>query len=52
MLGMIGLFGGLALLIYLTMKGMNLLIAAPLTALLVGVLNGFLIFPNWLKKVQ
>ena len=33
MLGMIGLFGGLALLIYLTMKGMNLLIAAPLSAL-------------------
>ncbi|MFJ5769293.1 GntP family permease [Psychrobacillus sp. NPDC093180] len=46
MLGMIGLFGGLALLIYLTMKGMNLLIAAPLTALLVGILNGLPLFPQ------
>ena len=46
MLGMIGLFGGLALLIYLTMRGMNLLIAAPLTALLVGLLNGLPIFPQ------
>ncbi|MGG4492066.1 GntP family permease [Metabacillus idriensis] len=46
MLGLIGLFGGLALLIYLTMKGMNLLIAAPLTALLVGILNGLPLFPQ------
>ncbi|GGA23121.1 GntP family permease [Psychrobacillus lasiicapitis] len=46
MLGMIGLFGGLALLIYLTMKGMNLLIAAPLMALLVAILNGLPIFPQ------
>ncbi len=46
MLGAIGLFGGLALLIYLTMKGMNLLIAAPLTALFVAVLNGLPIFPQ------
>ena len=46
MLGMIGMFGGLALLIYLTMKGMNLLIAAPLTALLVAVFNGLPIFPQ------
>lgn len=50
MLGFIGLFGGLALLIYLTMKGMNLLIAAPLTALLVGVLNGLPLFPQLVEK--
>ena len=46
MLGMIGLFGGLALLIYLTMKGMNLLIAAPLSALVVALLSGFPLFPQ------
>ena len=46
MLGMIGLIGGLALLIYLTMRGMNLLIAAPLTALFVAILNGLPIFPQ------
>lgn len=46
MLGMIGLFGGLALLIYLTMRGMNLLIAAPLSALFVAVLSGLPLFPQ------
>ncbi|MCM3316905.1 SLC13 family permease [Rummeliibacillus stabekisii] len=46
MLGMIGLFGGLALLIFLTMKGMNLLIVAPITALIVGLLNGLPLFPQ------
>lgn len=46
MLGMIGLFGGLALLMYLTMRGMNLLIAAPLCAMLVGILNGLPLFPQ------
>lgn len=45
-IGMVGMFGGLALLIYLTMKGMNLLIAAPLTALVVAVFNGLPIFPQ------
>ncbi|MCM3357967.1 MULTISPECIES: SLC13 family permease [unclassified Psychrobacillus] len=50
MLGFIGLFGGLALLIYLTMKGMNLLIAAPLTALFVGVFNGLPLFPQLVEK--
>ncbi|MEK3973544.1 MULTISPECIES: GntP family permease [unclassified Psychrobacillus] len=50
MLGLIGLFGGLALLIYLTMKGMNLLIAAPLTALLVGVFNGLPLFPQLVEE--
>ena len=46
MLSMIGLIGGLALLMYLTMKGVNLLIAAPLTALLVALLSGVAIFPQ------
>lgn len=46
MLGMIGMFGGLILLIILTMRGMNLLIAAPLTALFVALLNGLPLFPQ------
>jgi H+/gluconate symporter-like permease len=45
-LGFIGLFGGLALLITLTMRGMNLLIAAPLSALFVTILNGLPLFPQ------
>lgn len=45
-LGFIGLLGGLALLIYLTMKGMNLLIVAPLSALFVAVLSGLPLFPQ------
>ncbi|MGG1400961.1 SLC13 family permease [Bacillus salipaludis] len=45
-LGFIGLFGGLALLIYLTMRGMNLLIGAPLSALFVTILNGLPLFPQ------
>jgi H+/gluconate symporter-like permease len=46
MLSMIGLIGGLALLIYLTMKGMNLLVAGPLCALFVAVLSGLPLFPQ------
>jgi H+/gluconate symporter-like permease len=46
MLSMIGLIGGLLLLIYLTMKGMNLLIAGPLCALFVAVLSGLPLFPQ------
>jgi len=46
MLGFIGMFGGLILLIVLTMRGMNLLIAAPLTALFVAILNGLPLFPQ------
>ncbi|MBL3645761.1 GntP family permease [Bacillus sp. RHFB] len=46
MLSMIGLLGGLALLIILTMKGMNLLIAAPLSAIFVALLNGLPLFPQ------
>ncbi|MBD1380203.1 GntP family permease [Metabacillus arenae] len=46
MLSMIGLIGGLALLIYLTMRGMNLLVAGPLCALFVAVLSGLPLFPQ------
>ena len=40
LLSMIGLIGGLALLIVLTMKGVNILIAGPISALLVAVTSG------------
>ncbi|WP_338788896.1 GntP family permease [Metabacillus sp. FJAT-53654] len=46
MLSMIGLVGGLALLIYLTMKGMNLLVAGPLCALFVAIFSGLPLFPQ------
>ncbi|MCA1032448.1 GntP family permease [Bacillus timonensis] len=46
MLSMIGLIGGLALLIFLTMRGMNLLVAGPLCALFVAVLSGIPLFPQ------
>ncbi|MDQ0337917.1 H+/gluconate symporter-like permease [Caldalkalibacillus uzonensis] len=46
MLSMIGLIGGLALLILLTMRGMNLLIAAPLCALFLAVFSGIPLFPQ------
>jgi H+/gluconate symporter-like permease len=46
MLSMIGLFGGLILLITLTMRGLNLLIAAPLAAFFVALLSGMPIFPQ------
>jgi H+/gluconate symporter-like permease len=46
MLSMIGLIGGLALLIFLTMRGMNLLVVGPLSALFVAVLSGMEIFPQ------
>ncbi|GGH79869.1 H+/gluconate symporter-like permease [Pullulanibacillus pueri] len=49
-LGFIGLLGGLALLIYLTMRGMNLFIVAPLSALFVGVLSGLPLFPQLAEK--
>ncbi|MEM0909672.1 MAG: GntP family permease, partial [Pseudomonadota bacterium] len=44
MLSLIGLIGGLALLIILTIRGMNLFIAAPLCAALVGITNGMPFF--------
>jgi len=46
MLSMIGLIGGLILLIYLTMRGLNLFIVAPLCALFVAVLSGLPLFPQ------
>jgi H+/gluconate symporter-like permease len=46
MISMIGLLGGLALLIVLTMRGMNLLIVAPISALFVALLNGLPLFPQ------
>lgn len=52
MLGYIGLFGSLALLIYLTMKGVNLLISAPLTALIAGLTNGLAFFPQTALEEQ
>lgn len=45
MLSMIGLLLGLGLLILLTMRGVELLIAAPLCALLVALTSGFALFP-------
>lgn len=45
-LSMIGLIGGLALLIILTMKGVNILIAGPISALLVALTSGMPLFPQ------
>jgi len=50
MIGMIGMVGGLLLLIYLTVRGVNLLISAPLTALFVALLNGIPLFPQLVKE--
>jgi H+/gluconate symporter-like permease len=44
MLSLIGLIGGLALLIILTIRGTNLFIAAPLCALLVAISNAIPVF--------
>lgn len=46
MLSLIGLLLGLALLVWLTMRGVELLIAAPLCALLVATSSGFAPFPQ------
>ncbi|WP_404444670.1 GntP family permease [Sutcliffiella horikoshii] len=46
MWSMIGLIGGLALLIILTMRGMNLLVVGPLSALFVALLSGMPLFPQ------
>ncbi|WP_096551141.1 GntP family permease [Ureibacillus thermosphaericus] len=45
-LGFIGLLGSLALMIYLTMRGVNLLIAAPFAAFIAAILSGITIFPQ------
>ena len=44
MLSLIGLIGGLLLLIVLTIRGMNLFIAAPLCALIVALTSGIPVF--------
>ena len=46
MLSMIGLIGGLAILIFLTMRGMNLLVVGPLSAIFVAVFSGMPLFPQ------
>ena len=46
MLSLAGLGVGLALLIWLTMRGVELLVAAPLCALLVAATSGFAAFPQ------
>jgi H+/gluconate symporter-like permease len=46
MLSLIGLLVGLALLVWLTLRGVELLVAAPLCALLVAVTSGFALFPQ------
>lgn len=45
MISVLGLVGALVLLIILTIRGMNLLIAAPLTALIVAVTGGISLLP-------
>ena len=44
MISLIGLIGGLGLLIWLTIRGMNLFIAAPLCALVVALTSGLPVF--------
>ncbi|USD28749.1 GntP family permease [Pseudoalteromonas sp. SCSIO 43201] len=46
MLSMLGLAGGLGLLIGLTLRGVNLFIAAPLCSLLVALTSGVALFPS------
>ncbi|WP_226659064.1 GntP family permease [Pseudalkalibacillus hwajinpoensis] len=46
MVSMIGLLGGIILLIVLTMKGMNLLLAAPFSAFIVAIFSQIPIFPQ------
>jgi H+/gluconate symporter-like permease len=45
MLSMIGLIGGLALLVVLTIRGMTLFVATPLCALLVALTSGIALLP-------
>jgi len=50
MLSILGLATALALLIYLTIRGMNLLIAAPLCAILIALSGGVPLFPSELAE--
>ncbi|AYC29897.1 GntP family permease [Paenisporosarcina cavernae] len=43
---LIGLLGGLALLIILTLKGVNILIVGPVSALFVALMSGMPLFPQ------
>ena len=52
MLSMIGLVGGLLLLIVLTIRGMNLFIAAPLCALVVAITNNISVFSGEVNFVE
>ncbi len=45
MISLFGLIGALALLIYLTIKGVNLLIAAPLTAIIIALTGNLSLLP-------
>ena len=49
-LSMIGLLGGLALLIFLTMKGVNILIGGPISALFVALMSGMPLFPQLVEE--
>ncbi|WP_432361004.1 GntP family permease [Sporosarcina sp. UB5] len=51
-LGMIGLIGGLALLIYLTMRGVNILIVGPVSALFVALMSGMPLFAKLADEGQ
>lgn len=46
MLSLVGLLVGLGLLVWLTLRGVELLVAAPLCALLVALTSGFAPFPQ------
>ncbi|GAB2679998.1 SLC13 family permease [Aliiglaciecola sp. 3_MG-2023] len=52
MLSLIGLIGGLFLLIVLTIRGMNLFIAAPLCALIVALTSGLPVFIGDMNFVE
>lgn len=52
MLSLIGLFGALGLLIVLTIRGVNLLIAAPFCALIVALTAGIPVFPAGAESEQ
>lgn len=49
-LGMIGLIGGLALLITLTMKGVNIIIGGPISALFVALMSGLPLYPQLVEE--
>ena len=51
-ISLVGLIGGLAILIVLTLRGWNLFISAPLCALIVALSSGIPIFQNEQNFVQ